>query len=195
MAMRPYPVNVFRDGRWSEHSSLDLLPGDLFSLKWATQDKGGTKAATPLAVTGAAGEGSAAPAPPPAPPAPAPGAPVVGVNMNIIPCDCLLLKGTAVTNEATLTGESVPQMKDSLRLSADEGQEDEASKSSDDRALEVDEADRVHVLFSGTALVNSTQGAGAGAEAASAGKSAAAAAAAGPGSAGVPRGNWRKVVG
>ena len=36
-----------------------------------------------------------------------------GTN-DIIPCDCVLIRGAAVVNEASLTGESVPQMKDQL---------------------------------------------------------------------------------
>ena len=66
---------------------------------------------------------------------------------SIIPCDCVLVQGSAVTNEATLTGESTPQMKDAL-------------DAAEDRALAFEGADRVATLFSGTDLVNSTPGDG-----------------------------------
>jgi manganese-transporting P-type ATPase len=62
---------------------------------------------------------------------------------DIIPCDCLLLRGSAVINEASLTGESVPQMKEAVG----------ASDASNCEALEMQGKHRVHVLFSGTSLV------------------------------------------
>lgn len=40
--------------------------------------------------------------------------PGVQAGDDVVPCDCLLIKGAAVVNEATLTGESVPQMKDPI---------------------------------------------------------------------------------
>jgi cation-transporting ATPase 13A2 len=40
---------------------------------------------------------------------------VIKVPSNILlPCDCILLSGSAIINEAILTGESIPVIKTSL---------------------------------------------------------------------------------
>jgi cation-transporting ATPase 13A1 len=57
-----------------------------------------------------------------------------------IPCDALIVAGAAVVNEATLTGESVPQMKDQIP--------------NDDRVLTA--TDRTGTIYSGTTLVSVT---------------------------------------
>jgi cation-transporting ATPase 13A1 len=54
------------------------------------------------------------------------------------PCACV-----RASLQATLTGESVPQMKDAVTASP-----------RDTRLLEMEGSDRVHVLFSGTALIS-----------------------------------------
>ncbi|KAL1411623.1 putative cation-transporting ATPase 1 [Vanrija albida] len=55
-----------------------------------------------------------------------------------IPCDLLLLRGTAIVNEAMLSGESTPLLKESIEL-----------REGTDR-LDINGADRNSVLFSGT---------------------------------------------
>ena len=59
----------------------------------------------------------------------------------VIPCDAVLLSGSCIVNEASLTGESQPQMKDSLKSETAE---------TDERSLNIEGRDRVHTLFSGT---------------------------------------------
>ncbi|TDH65753.1 hypothetical protein CCR75_006141 [Bremia lactucae] len=68
-----------------------------------------------------------------------------GDHDNMVPCDCLLLDGTAVVNEATLTGESVPQMKEAIgtKMSA----EDLAEQ------LDMKSSHKVHVFFGGTTIM------------------------------------------
>lgn len=61
---------------------------------------------------------------------------------EVIPCDCLVLLGGAIVNESTLTGESIPQMK-------------EAISAADDHELDVVSNDKIHVLFGGTSLIKS----------------------------------------
>jgi len=70
---------------------------------------------------------------------------------DAIPCDCLILDGNAVVNEATLTGESVPQMKDSLKMT---------SHANMNSPLDINGRDRVNVMFSGTTLITASPGEG-----------------------------------
>ena len=111
-----YNVFTYRDGEWSERSTQDLLPGDIVSL----QPRANAGKSKKEAKGGDAGNDTT-------------------VANDVVPCDCLLLRGSAVLNEATLTGESVPQMKDELPMPSGKHQ---------GRALDVNGQDRVHVLFS-----------------------------------------------
>ena len=115
MSAKPYELHVFRLGAWVKLSTTQLLPGDLISVKDAKP-----AAATAVTPAAAAGATAAAGAATPAAGAPAPAPPVLG--SQVVPCDCVILRGSAVINEASLTGESVPQMKD--RLPADQAHAD-----------------------------------------------------------------------
>ncbi|KAF4317561.1 hypothetical protein BBO99_00003284 [Phytophthora kernoviae] len=68
-----------------------------------------------------------------------------GDHDNMVPCDCLLLDGSAVLNEATLTGESVPQMKEAIGMKM--SPEDLAEQ------LDMKSSHKVHVLFGGTTVM------------------------------------------
>ena len=67
-----------------------------------------------------------------------------------IPCDCLILRGSAVVNEASLTGESVPQMKDCLS--------GETVASDPKAPLDIAGEHKVNVLYSGTTLMQQSAG-------------------------------------
>lgn len=61
-----------------------------------------------------------------------------------IPCDLLLLHGTCIVNEAMLSGESTPLLKESVALRPAED------------TLDIDGVDRNSVLFGGTKVLQST---------------------------------------
>lgn len=66
---------------------------------------------------------------------------------DLVPCDVLILGGTAVVNEAMLTGESAPLMKEALMpLQVP----DKA------RLLDIKNADKNHLLFGGTRVLTHT---------------------------------------
>lgn len=73
MGIKPYPIYVYRDGKWKQLETPDLLPGDLVSVVRTTEE---------LA----------------------------------LPCDLLLVDGTAIVNEAMLSGELTPLLKESIKL-------------------------------------------------------------------------------
>ena len=89
----PRPVWVHRSGGWKQVETTDLLPGDIMSLTRVkphfakNTDEKGKKAAVKK---------------------------VEDNGGDVIPADLLLLRGSTVVNEASLTGESVPQMKEGL---------------------------------------------------------------------------------
>ena len=106
---------VYRMGEWIQVQSTDLLPCDLISL---------TRIKPHYAKEGEKKVGK-----------------VEDEGGDIVPADLLLLRGSTVVNEASLTGESVPQMKEGLvELEADEN-------------LSMKNRHKMHVLYAGTKML------------------------------------------
>ena len=80
---------------------------------------------------------------------------------DIIPCDCLLLRGSAVVNEATLTGESIPQMKDAVHCGSKEEEGGGGGGGGGGERLDLKSGTgKVHVFFGGTRLLQVSAGGG-----------------------------------
>ncbi len=121
MASKARPVWVYRMEDWIEVESCDVLPGDIVSLTrhtphFAKTDDGG-KDKKKGGITKEYEDG------------------------DLVPADLLLLKGSAVVNEASLTGESVPQMKEGMNEVV-EGE-----------YLSMKTQHKAHVLYAGTKML------------------------------------------
>ncbi len=146
MSPKPSPIYVYRTNKWSIITTKDLLPGDLISLSFKKRAPANKPVVVPTAT-----------------PHSAPNAnessktnedqdekkTSVTSKDDIIPCDCILVRGSAVVNEASLTGESVPQMKEALAFP-------DKSDSHTEEKLDMNGIHRVHTLFSGCSIVTVT---------------------------------------
>lgn len=121
MGNRARRVMVYREGRWGRAWTSELLPGDILSLtrnvapKKKKDGDEGKDAAKKSAQVDEEGD--------------------------VVPADILLLGGSAVVNEASLTGESVPQMKEGL------------SEIVEGELLDIKTRHKNHVLYAGTKML------------------------------------------
>jgi manganese-transporting P-type ATPase len=183
MAPTASPVYVYRCSAWKVVTTKDLLPGDIISLSFKKRSAGVAKQqqAKAKAIAAAPAGGAVAKAGKPDPSAAAAGAeeedkgPATPLTSRdeIVHCDCVLIRGKAVVNEASLTGESVPQMKEALTLSSalapgdntsntDENsttatttpeQQQQQQQQQQQSTLDMNGINRVNVLFSGCSFV------------------------------------------
>lgn len=101
MGIKPYGINVYRNGKWSEIQTDQLLPMDIVSITRTAED-------------------------------------------SAIPCDLILIDGSCIVNEAMLSGESTPLLKESIKL-----------RPKDDY-LQIEGVDKNSVLHGGTKALQVT---------------------------------------
>ncbi|CAG8545371.1 10752_t:CDS:10, partial [Acaulospora colombiana] len=117
MSVVPYDIQVYRSGKWSTCRTDELIPGDVVSVG---ENPSSTEFYTHKVLTGLFVARPSAD--------------------QSIPADLLLLQGTVIVNEAMLSGESTPLLKESIEL-----QDSNTKLSIDDGGIH-----KNSVLFSGT---------------------------------------------
>jgi len=111
-------VMVYRLGKWVTIESCNIVPGDMMSLikNKCHQSKENEKSEETNKEK-------------------------MKEDGDVVSADILLLRGSAVVNEASLTGESVPQIKEGL------------SEIEDGHKLNIKNQHRIHVLYAGTKML------------------------------------------
>ena len=116
MAPKPTPIYALRGGKWVLVTTKDLLPGDLISLAFKKRTTDQNTNAAPAPPAAATASGSSAVVSNSTTAAPVAGGSVdddetshghnipITARDEVVPCDCLLITGAAVVNEASLTG-------------------------------------------------------------------------------------------
>ena len=126
--MVPYPIQCLHDGKWATVQTDKLLPGDVVSIGESRPRCFDVLLTHSLRT------------------------PVRQQTETTIPADILLISGTCIVNEAMLSGESTPLLKESIQLL--EGKENS----------DVDGLHKGAVLFSGTKVLQAGSGSGSGIE-------------------------------
>lgn len=101
MGVKPYAINVLRDGKWVQIQTNELLPMDVVSVTRSADD-------------------------------------------SALPCDLILADGSCIVNEAMLSGESTPLLKESIKL-----------RPANDE-LQIEGTDKISVLHGGTKVLQVT---------------------------------------
>jgi cation-transporting ATPase 13A1 len=118
MSVAPYAIQVYRDSKWSEIQSDKLLPGDVVSV--GTCSFFTTVDVRLILFTARVG------------------------TETVVPADILLVNGAVIVNEAMLSGESTPLLKESIQLL------EKTDK------LDIDGPNKNQMLFSGTKILQAT---------------------------------------
>lgn len=111
MKLNPHYIFVYRNHKWVKISSLELDPGDICLVNPSSSLK---KAEVPNAISDEKYLREQIPFSEKLPPAFFRTENVNSDSHKLLPCDILLLSGGCVVNEAILTGESIPLIKDSI---------------------------------------------------------------------------------
>ncbi|KIK63938.1 hypothetical protein GYMLUDRAFT_40148 [Collybiopsis luxurians FD-317 M1] len=138
MAVTPYPIFTYRDSKWQQISSEGLLPGDIVSVnrQQTTHHKSAdTKSNKDKKDAKDMKEGKDAKEVKEGHP----------VEETTVPADILLLHGQVIVNEAMLSGESTPLVKEGVDLLVDELERGVS--------LDADTAHKGRVVFSGTKIL------------------------------------------
>lgn len=140
MGNPPRPVYVYRQGRWTMIETTWLLPGDIVSLTRQSKPKKTDNERENKRLQAEYGG-------------------------DVVPADLLFLRGSTVVNEASLTGESVPQMKEGLAdlsavaaaVASADG-EHANGKTAEEDVLDMKNRHKMNVAYAGTKMLQCLPG-------------------------------------